>query len=126
MKQYVHIVTAMECDWDCFPVNIGIFSTANLAIDWLNKNKTIIDIVKDDISPVEWVTERGSRKVFQAYGYDYPKSEVEQDEDGDYFKYCREYCEDEDDIHYPIREYKDYLNTKVSYTIKCFEVDRGV
>lgn len=124
MKKYVYIVTAMECDWDCSPVNIGVFSTANLAIDWLNGSKTIIVVVKDDTSPVEWVTERGRRKVFQAYGVDYPQGVVEQDEDG-YFVWC-EYCTDEADECSPVREYKDYLNTKVSYTIECFEVDRGV
>lgn len=125
MKQYVYIVTAMECDWDYSPVNIGVFSTANLAIDWLSENKTIIDIIKDDVSPVEWVNEHGNRKVFQAYGYDYPQGVVEQDEDGDYFVMCEQYV-DENDEDSSIREYKDYLTNKFSYNIECFEVERGM
>lgn len=124
MKEYVYIITAMECDWDCYPINISVFSTVNLAIEWLNNNKTIINVVKDDTSSIEWVTKRGNRKVFQAYGYDYPKDEVEQDDDG-YFVWC-EYCTDEYDEDAPLREYKDYLNTEVSYNIECFEVDRHI
>ena len=106
----VYVLEMMECDWDCEKYINGIFSNPIEAVDYVKSNYYLLEDERDICIPNYPI--KGD--VFKQYGYDVHPSEMLEDEGGLYYiSYC--------DIYEP--EYKEYVNTKTSFTIRGVVLD---
>ena len=106
----VYVLETMECDWDGDKCVNGIFSNPIEAVDYVKSNYYLLEDERDICIPNYPI--KGD--VFKQYGYDVHPSEMLEDEDGLY--YISQYDVDEP-------EYKDYVNTKTSFTIRGVVLD---
>ena len=106
----VYVLEMMECDWDCEKYIKGIFSNPIEAVDYVKSNYYLLEDERDICIPSYPI--KGD--VFKQYGYDVHPSEMLEDEDGLY--YISQYDDEE-------TEYKEYVNTKTSFTIRGVVLD---
>lgn len=106
----VYVLESMECDWDGDWVTLGIFSTSNKAINYVQENYTLLKNTNDICIRDFEIT----GEVFKQYGYDVHPSEMFEDDDG--FYYLSQYDEDE-----PIT--KEYVDTQTVFLITGIKLD---
>lgn len=106
----VYMLKSMECDWDGDWITLGIFSTSNKAIDYVQENYYLLEEY-DDICIKDFSI---TGEVFKQYGYDIHPSEIFEDEDGLF--YLSQYDEDEPII-------KEYVNTKKVFVVTGIKLD---
>ena len=106
----VYVLEMMECDWDGNKYIKGIFSDANEAVDYVKDNYYLINDERDVCIPNYPI--KGD--IFQQDGYDVHPSEMLEYAEGLY--YISQYDDEE-------TEYKEYVNTKTSFTIRGVVLD---
>ena len=106
----VYVLETMECNWNGDKFVNGIFSNPIEAVDYVKSNYYLLEGERDICIPNYPI--KGD--VFKQYGYDVHPSEMLEDEDGLY--YISQYDVDEP-------EYKEYVNTKTSFTIRGVVLD---
>ncbi|MEG2706884.1 MAG: hypothetical protein RR959_06045 [Erysipelotrichaceae bacterium] len=106
----VFVLEVMECDWDCPKCIKGIFSDAELAVEYVRNNYYLIVDERDVCIPNYPI--RGV--IFSQYGYDVHPKDLLEDEGGLY--YNSQYDDEEPD-------YKEYVTTETVFTIKGVKLD---
>lgn len=106
----VYVLKSMECDWDGDWIILGIFSTSNKAINYVQENFYLLDNYNDICIKDFSIT----GEVFKQYGYDIPPSEMFKDEHGLF--YLSQYDEDE-----PVM--KNYVNAQTVFVVTGIKLD---
>ena len=106
----VYVLEMMECDWDGDKYIKGIFSDANKAVDYVKNNYYLLNNEIDICSPNYPI----KGYIFHQYGYEVHPNDMLEDEEGLY--HITQYDDEEP-------EYKEYMNTQTSFTIRGVVLD---